>query len=484
MLRFNKLLGLLVLGVLVSPFFWGCEQPEDVLTPASETDMWLDESLLPSNPDGMIYEFWVADGSDTVSLGKFGYDFVTQVYEDADGNERADSNKFVITADIYSYTSIFVSVETIPDSDPLSPGPIMLIEDLSSPTLVMKFPLVDTLWSGTVRYGMQSTSDDTTSSDDTTAVNTLTNGHAVWFATYERMTEDVADTTGGLSWSIQNLSIANTIYIVDTSYTIDTLGDTIWEYDTVDVILSVDTLISGIVDSTIHVVDTALIRGLDTIIQQVIRYEVDTVIESLPGHWLTKLVVEYDTAYIFEKEIVYDYFAPDEFGLPEIAPYGWKYKGWVVAPQIPASVLGQVTMPSWKLFGPEVAEMDGGLLTTGKFTDIKVADESNPYVASDRVPPVPGEDFLANLPIGLDSVNLCPNEDWEGTNPGRVFVTLEPDNFVTDTTNFPLLAFIGTFPVSRSEVVDSTIQQFTIRGWMGNDGYRGFPLITVNVERF
>ncbi|MBD3275483.1 MAG: hypothetical protein GF372_09245 [Candidatus Marinimicrobia bacterium] len=56
-------------------------------------------------------------------------------------------------------------------------------------------------------------------------------------------------------------------------------------------------------------------------------------------------------------------------------PDGWKYEGWVV--------------------------MDGTPVTSGKFTDVAMADESAPYSGSMSGPPFPGEDYLMNAPMGL-----------------------------------------------------------------------------------
>ena len=54
---------------------------------------------------------------------------------------------------------------------------------------------------------------------------------------------------------------------------------------------------------------------------------------------------------------------------------GWKYEGWVV--------------------------VDGTPVTSGKFTDVAMADESAPYSGSMSGPPFPGEDYLMNAPMGL-----------------------------------------------------------------------------------
>lgn len=60
--------------------------------------------------------------------------------------------------------------------------------------------------------------------------------------------------------------------------------------------------------------------------------------------------------------------------IPEL-PAGWKYEGWAVIEGIP--------------------------VTTGKFLDPAMADESNYYSGSEPTPPFPGEDFIENAPQGL-----------------------------------------------------------------------------------
>ena len=117
MFKRNKLLCLLILALLSSSVYWGCDQPEDVLTPLTRTNVWLDETKMPTNPEGMLYELWVADASDSVSLGKFGYDYTLHRYLDVDGSVRADSNKFYVGCDAMDFTSILVSVECSPDDN-------------------------------------------------------------------------------------------------------------------------------------------------------------------------------------------------------------------------------------------------------------------------------------------------------------------------------------------------------------------------------
>ncbi len=64
-------------------------------------------------------------------------------------------------------------------------------------------------------------------------------------------------------------------------------------------------------------------------------------------------------------------------GLPTLAP-GWKYEGWVV--------------------------VDGvGPISTGTFTGLTEVDDSNNFsgIESNVGPPIPGEDFFLNAPVGV-----------------------------------------------------------------------------------
>ena len=432
---------LLVIGAV---FYGGCGQPEDILTPVSQTKVWLSEQRLPNNPDGMIYELWAANATDSVSLGIFGYDHPTRAYFDENMQPRVDSNMFYLADDVRNYTSLMVSVETVPDNNATSPGPIMLIDYTSSSTIKMTFPQVDSIWASTIRYSMETTSDGLR--------DPATDGYGIWFANYIEETRALNDTNSIISWEIDTLAM-ETLMIIDTN-------------------------IVGIDVGTIITKDTTLVLGLDTLVQTVVRFEVIERIDTIPPYPKTLLSIVYD---IDVDTITYDNFSQDNFALPDIAQYGWKYKGWVVSYDIPTAAVGEMTIPAWILIGDELAYTDGGLLTTGTFDQVDQPDDANPYSESLRVPAFPGEDFLQNLPGGLSEVNLV-TADFGGR--GRVFISIEPVNFPTDTTNFPLLAFIGALPANRDEV-EALEQQFTLDGWMNsNDPYRGFPLIEVTLQRF
>ncbi len=441
--------------------YWGCGQPEDVLTPVTQTKVWLHEERLPTTPPDMVYELWLGNITQTdtvivkdpVSLGRFRYDFSQRIFQTSTGSIRPDSNLFQIDYDILAFNSIFLTVEPTTETALDTPGPIMLLSSATDPTIKMEFPMLDTLWASTIWYNMQSPSNGSDLSDA---------GNAIWFCTYRYRTESFDDTTGITSWEV------------------DTTADT----TTIDGETKV--IIVGIDDASIKVDTLMVVKGLDTV--QHIATTFDVVEDTLTNapYYNTKLSINYQIDSLSHPLITWDDFNQgqnnDDFGMPNLKDWGWKYKGWVVEPQIPTSAVGQMTKPAWPVPGSYLDQTDGGLLTTGSFYDVSKPDSANPYTASLRVPPYPGEDFLQNLPAGITApLNLLPGDG----DPGRVFISLEPVNALTDTTNFPLVLFLGPLPSNPGDVQTTDLQKYTLRGWMQtNDPYRGFPLITVETQRF
>jgi hypothetical protein len=88
-------------------------------------------------------------------------------------------------------------------------------------------------------------------------------------------------------------------------------------------------------------------------------------------------------------------------------PDGWKYEGWTV--------------------------INGTPVTTGKFTNVAMADESAPYSDSLPGPPFPGEDFLKNAPDGLS----FPTDIAGGT--AVISIEPDPDNSAGPFTLKPLV---------------------------------------------
>jgi len=70
---------------------------------------------------------------------------------------------------------------------------------------------------------------------------------------------------------------------------------------------------------------------------------------------------------------------PGLINLPQLST-GWKYEGW--------AVFNNGSAPT----------------TTGQFTSATGADSSSPYSGNEPAPLFPGEDFLFNLPTGIDGI--------------------------------------------------------------------------------
>jgi hypothetical protein len=464
------LLALLVSGLSV---YFSCSQPDDIMIPVSRTELhlWgkevvpgtsnLKPQCLPTNPKGMIYELWVANDQETLSLGKFGYrQFPKLTFQDENGNLRPDSNYFVLEADIYKYSHIFVSVERNPDPEPLVPGPIMLIDEVTDPKndlIELRFPLSDSLWFATTKFNMETPSDDDRNAYD---------GYGIWFSAYSTKPDSTRDTLWLDSFKLVTKE--------------DTLGiDTVTEY-----LVDIDSIWSK---------DTTRVIGWDTVTYSVVRFDSVIGFDSTDPHTVMdyfNTIYYYDTGAV--KTYTYDVFTQDKYGLPDYSSFGWKYKGWVVSPEVPVNC-GQITVPAYFInMNPTdslIPGIEGGLLTTGTFTEIDAPDDGNPYSLGPRVPLFPGEDFLQNLPGGLQAP---PQGSWGGLlpystgNSGTVFITLEPFNFVTDTTNFPLFVFAKPLPKNRSDIEDyEVLRNFDMKNLTetSNGTAEGFPLIVVDIQR-
>ena len=464
------------LAVCAATFYFSCTQPDDILTPVSRTDVYLggiDEpgsnaalqvQNLPTNPEGMIYELWVANQQDTVSLGKFGYHQTWHKFYDENGNDRPDTNYFVLEGDIFDYSHLFVSIETNPDDLPLTPGPIMLIDNVTQPSndlIELRFPLNDSLTTTTVAFNMETPSDTNRDSFD---------GFGVWFSVYLEGIDSVRDT----------LSL--------DSFTLITKQDSTLPSDTFT------TYLDSIINDTAY--DTARVFGLDTMLNTIVRF-----VSILDTDFTSPYTVMdmSDTGTVFYYTVGdslvtfhYDKFLQFDCGLPNYSVYGWEYKGWIVTPEVPVDAVGRITKPAYSInFNSSdslIPGVEGGLLTIGTFTEIAESDSDNPYSVGPRVPPFPGEDFLVNLPGGL---TVPP---WEGLvpeatgNSGTVFITLEPVNFTDTTTNFPLFVLIAPIPTAQVDLVDfeNVIERFAMENFTyTNDATSyGFPKITVGIRRF
>ncbi len=446
--RMKRLFAILAL-VVVSVIYWGCTEAPDVVVPVASSEVTLAPQLFPSNFVGMHYELWVANDVDTASLGKFTYDNFMKKFHELNGAVRVNGNRFVLDDDIYSFSHIFVSVEVDADPNLLSPGPIMLIDDItvpSSSSVDLVFPIHDLIWESTVRYNMETTSDNDADAGD---------GYGLWFASYQRLHDSIRDT------------------ISLDSFWLDTIYDQ-FPRDTV--------LVNLIGISNIIASDTTRVFGVDSFSHQIIRYNRLTQRDSAAANDSILITIpNFDYTVGGLNEFDYDEFTQDSFALPNYTRYGWKYKGWVVSPYVNPSNVGYATLPAWSpnsINDSIMPGIAGGLLTTGTFSIINAPDDTNQYSISSRLPQFPGEDFLT-FPSGWNG--LVPN--FSG-NSGTVFISLEPTNFIHDSTNFPLIPFTADVPSNQSTI---TADEVIINMWNRtqiNDPRIGFPRIRVDIKTF
>lgn len=475
--RISRLV-LIALAVSGITAYFSCTQPDDIIAPVKGTNLYLGSlsgglsgtqmkfrpwaQNLPTNPDGMRYELWVANEEDTLSLGRFGYNQVSLRFLDENGDERPGGNHFVLDGDIFHYTHIFVSVETTDDDDlSQTPGPIMLIDEVTEPSadlIELRFPLSDSLWWATAIFNMETPSDNDRDTND---------GFGIWFSAYYKMRDSVRDTFGLDSFRLVTKEIDTFPLDTVTSYVVDIVNITVKE--------------------------TTRVFGLDSYTDTIVRwdsvlaYDSDgpefTVMDMSAGK--TTFFYTIDT---FVLIFSYDDFVQFDFGFPDYSDYGWKYKGWVVSPEVPTSAVGRITRPAY-LVNTNASDLlipgiEGGLLSTGTFSDVAAPDDANEYSEGPRVPPIPGEDFLTKLPGGLKVPpwgGLVPNATG---NSGTVFITLEPVNFVTDTTNFPLFVLVRSIPLTRDSAVADTQLFFMDNLTPTNRDTEVFPKIVVDIERF
>ncbi len=445
--RANRLL-ILALAVISMTLYYGCTQTDDILTPVSHTTLTLSAQLLPTAPDGMVYELWVVGDGDTVAVGRFNFDQNNYKFLNENGSTRAEGGTFDFNGDLFDYSDILVTVELMSDPTPASPGPIMLTDRVTNPEnnpIRLVFPLSDSLWFSTCWYNMQTPSDGSRSTNI---------GAGLWFCRYELDEDSLRDTV-----AVSNVSI--------TDSTIDFTGDTCF------------TTFTSVTFDT--VLDT-VVWGFDTIYHTAVRWSYDSTYDTCGPPYIVK-VLDFDVDTSATVGYVIDSFLQGDFGLIDYA--NWHYKGWVMSPVINSAgaSLGSFTLPAWPQSSIDlfVGATDGGMLSTGTFSDIEAPDNGNPYSLGPRVPRYPGEDFLQNLPNGAAApLNLMPNA---AGNSGYVFITLEPSNYTDTTTNFPLIVLGAKLPSSRAAITGTAVQQPMDLYTNTNNPTLGFPRIDVAISR-
>ncbi len=474
---------LLIFGtVMFAGMMIGCNQKDDVVTPISRSVLTLEPQNLPTPPAGMIYELWVSTGTvaDTnfdmslaVSLGRFSYisnDSVKSFLKE-DGSPR--NGEFDLAGDFAAYRSVFVGLHLETDAPGTRPGAIMLIAYIpSTPDIPVRmiFPQADSLWNATCRFNLEAVSDNIRGQND---------AHGVWFSTYR----------------VSSTSFPDTIALTVDSSQLDTIKPIICTGSTDT--CNLDSLkkaypysITNIHAVTERVVfpNDSLILGVDSFMHTRIEYtQFDKADLSYP-YIKRRLRFNYTTA---PRTMTVDIFSQDDFGLPIVTEWGWKYAGWAMTPYVSSGPkIGALTPPAWPYktyFKDWLPGNSGGLIPTGTFGDIHAADDQNPFTLNSYVPPFPGEDFLnataMNDSLGIGSVNLMPTSTG---NVGTIFVSLEPKNRLVTNTNFPLLAFVGSVPNDTVTATASAVALNMVNSTstlLGNQVY-SFPIVTVNVKRF
>lgn len=485
---YHRIFAVLAVPVLIG--LLGCTQADDIYTGISRTEIYLAAERLPNTPAGMLYELWVASESDTISLGKFGYAVQSKKFLELSGANRLDSNRFTLEADIYSYSDMFVSVELATDPNPASPGPIMLIDAITpvdQNPIELRFPTrLDSLENAVARFCLESPSDDSRSGV----------GRGIWFANYRAVTDNTPDTIGltvSTEMKIRAYLEPETTFVGDPPVM---QIDSIFYDATYQNIIPKEQVftrqpwqVTNIrKDSTLRLFQSdTLTLGSDSNYHVYMRFDIDSIIDSQPPYEFAEFRFTYTQA---PKTIDLDIFSQDDFDLPDYSGMGWYYKGWVLTPYLTSQVANRATVPAWysvpslQRYFPHA---DQALLTTGPFADIREPDFSNPFVLGPKVPPFPGEDFLKTSELqatyGVSSVNLMP---FANGNQGTVFITLEPENFPTGGTNFPLVVLITELPSALS-AVSGNQASVTMRNWTQTNPQGdlvGFPKITVSLERF
>ncbi len=475
---------LLIFGTtLLAALFIGCTQKDDIVTPVSQSVLALNPQNLPTPPSGMVYELWISketvrgtdfDLAQAVSLGRFSYvsNDSVRTFLDAAGSPR--DSVFKLSGDFQSFRSVFVGLHRTADAAGTAPGAIMLIAYIPSSTDIpirMVFPQADSLWQATCRYNLEGVSDNNRGTND---------AHGVWFSSYRTVSFQFPDTTA----IVIDSSALDTIKPIICTGSTDTCNiDSLkaeypysvsnYHVETKRVIFPNDSLILGI-DSFMHTgVRFTLIRKADS---------------SYP---YTRRKLTYSSVAITPRTLALDIFSQDEFGLPIVSEWGWKYAGWALTPHIlPSAQVGAFTPPAWPYEtynGTWIGGGNGGMIPTGTFANINAPDDANPFSLNDYLPPFPGEDFLnagsLTDSLGVTDVNLMPTSNG---NVGSILVSLEPDNRLTTKTNFPLIAFVGKLPVRTDSIGFASVAFNMINGTstlLGNQAY-SFPIITVDVKRY
>ncbi len=523
--RSNRLYFTALFAILLA-LILGCTQSEDIIAPAAATDITLTPARLVSPPDGYVYALWLIDKDDeAVFIDVFDWNSDLYRFMDTSGN-RIDS-VWTVGLDIldpkFRYLALTIEALSGPDRlDTTDHGPIMLLDAIADPKqspMKMIFPM--DLWLGSLTFCVETPTDGNSQSND---------AGGVWFALYVYDSVLVTDTT--------RLITPFTIQSTDRPLDIDTIS--YWdclEYSGPDCIDSQEVTASDPYDWV--VADTSnleeLANTLDTIGFRNDTLRLGTLLVSpviqLPDTvWLDTMFYQYMTwDYVatpvnvtdqdrtdsigvdqwgrptwftvkpfqdYNYQLIFDYrntnthsYMIDRFlsahdELPDLDTTDWHYRGWVLSselapPSVPEGTFGKLTLPKWMPVHYDIflRPIDGGIISTGSFNSFDSADDENPYSGVSRVPPFPGEDFINGVPGGVSG--FCAGE-------GTIIVTLEPNNYNSDSTNFPLLLFTGPTPAINSVNISIPhVQMFPMINQYSaveNNPF-GFPSIAVKINR-
>lgn len=494
MSRFDSRLLFVIVSFGLLVIALSCSQTDNVTAPKSLTKVWLTARLLPTPPTGMSYGLWVskvaypaiADASEVRLLGQFSYissDTLVGFLE-PDNTVRTDTNEFKLDGDLFDYSYMYITIEDMANIQSL-PGPVMLMQPVTgySDTIRMYFPQHDSLFESIIRCNFESPTDGNRGFD----------GYGLWFCNYELIQREIHDTMDAevtYGWdTIQPVTgdDGDTLNFADLYRE---YADSVWfEFDTSLVDFGQDSLALSL-DEYVH-------YGATRKVDYVADSTIPRIIKDFSGTNITL-----DTTVT---PVLLDVFTQDMYALPDLSPYGWKYKGWVVSNNIPTNAIGTFSPPAWDFISGEllIPGYQGGLLTTGTFSNEMVSDDANPFTFEiewavdsgtfiDTVlkrPNFPGEDFLdpaalsaATHGVIASAFNLLP--DFDNSQSGTVFVTIEPINMVSDTTNFPLIAFCRQFPGFWPVLPIGGAGSWTLQNWTGSaSGANGFPKITAEIKR-
>lgn len=462
----------LILACMVGLGAVGCTQSDDIVTPVTSTEITLEAQRLPALPNDMIYELWVADSRDAVSLGKFWWDDQARTFLDSAGNAR--SSTFVLDGDLLSYLAIFVSVENIPDTNGNRFGPIMLYDVVTNPAdqdIQLQFPQFDSLWQALVYFNVQTASDS--------SPNTSGNGRGIWLSRYAGRNFLITDTVA-ISWT-------------DSVYEVSIPPNDSLRYPCS---VAYDSVITQVVEMpgcafTYRLTDSG---HRDTLRHTFVKWQRDmcTSVNNTADTMLDTITQPIPSFVISTHSYIRDEYDNSQCILPNISQFGWKYRAWVMTPNVDTADLAakwKFTAPFWQYKlggGVNYIPGDAGyLFPVCSFDSLfGPSDDGSPYsLPGITLPCVPGTDFIyqsaMQATFGIDSLQVLPAATG---NVGSVLLTVEPTNYSHDTTNFPLIVAVGNLSsVVKADRAFYALRPF-VRALKGDN--IGFPTIYTSVKRY